>query len=63
MNTPHTHIWCEFCHVVRPIRIVDTHDDDVSGQFGEASDLCCGVCGLASRRRIYPRRARSQPTG
>ena len=46
MNTPHTHVWCNLCQMIRPLIIEDLHADDRSGAYTEASDLMCGACGF-----------------
>jgi len=46
VNTPHTHVWCEACHAIRPLHIEDTHQDDTSGNYSEATDLQCAACGF-----------------
>jgi hypothetical protein len=49
MNTPHTHVWCEVCKAIRPLKI-------------EASDLMCTVCGSVIATLYLPKRVPWQPT-
>jgi hypothetical protein len=46
VNTAPTHVSCEVCQMIRPLRIERSHEDDQSGQFTEASDLTCVTCGF-----------------
>jgi hypothetical protein len=62
MNTPHTHVWCEVCQAIRPIKIDDMHADDASGHYTEASDLMCAVCGQVIATLYLPKPASWQPT-
>jgi hypothetical protein len=55
MNTPHTHVWCEVCQAIRPIKIDDMHADDASGQYTDASDLMCAVCGFVIAMLYLPK--------
>jgi len=55
MNTPHTHIWCNLCEMIRPLLIQDMHADDASGAYSEASDLRCGACGFVIATLYLPK--------
>jgi len=56
MNTPHTHVWCEVCQAIRPIKIDDMDADDASGQYyTDASDLMCAVCGFVIAMLYLPK--------
>jgi len=65
MNTPHTHVWCNLCQMIRPLLLQDMHADDASGAYSEASDLRCGACGfvIATLYCPSPRRGRSRRYG
>jgi hypothetical protein len=52
---PHTHVWCEVCQTIRPIKIDDMHADDATGHHMEASDLICTVCGLVIATLYLPK--------
>jgi hypothetical protein len=62
MNTPHTHVWCEVCHAIRPLKIDDMHADDTTGHYTEASDLTCTVCSSVIATLYLPKPAPWQPT-
>ena len=55
MNTPHTHVWCEVCQAIRPIKIDDMHADDATGHYTEASDLMCTACRLVIATLYLPK--------
>jgi len=55
MNTPHTHVWCNFCQMIRPVLIVDLHADDASGAYTEASDLMRDFCGFVMATMYLPK--------
>ncbi len=55
MNTPHTHVWCEVCQTIRPIKLDDMHADDATGHYTEARDLMCTVCGLVIATLYLPK--------
>jgi len=41
-----THIYCEECQEIKPIKHSYMGGYDTSGEFGDAADIMCGECGL-----------------
>ena len=49
-----THIYCDVCRSIQPMKIEPPNGTDATGRFTNASDILCATCGLIIATTYQP---------